>query len=313
MDKYRGASIVINVRRVISTAVFLSLPLILTGCRLALLDPKGIIAADEKHIMLVSALLMLLVVIPVILLSFVFAWRYRASNTKAAYTPDWAHSTLLEVVWWSIPCIIIAILASITWVSSHTLDPYRAIAGKDDKTLTIQAVSLQWKWLFIYPDQNIATVNFIQFPVGVPVKLVITAEGPMNSIQIPQLAGQIYAMAGMKTKLHILASEAGDYNGISANFTGDGFSEMKFIARASTQVEFDAWVKTVKQSANKLTLSSYNQLLNPSINDPVKYYSSAYQDMFTAIVMKTMMPMPASTPAKEAALVCNTKSKNRGI
>src|SRR5579883_866864 len=228
----RGFSIVMKIRQVLSTVTCLGFALLLTGCKLTMLEPKGIIATDEKHILLTSALLMLIVVIPVIILTFAFAWRYRESNTKATYSPEWSHSTLLEVICWSVPCLIIVILSVITWQSSHRLDPYKPLA-EDSKTLTIQAISLEWKWLFIYPDQNIATVNYVQFPVGVPVRFLISAEGPMNSFQIPQLAGQIYAMAGMQTKLHLMADEPGDYQGLSTNFTGDGFSDMTFTARAT--------------------------------------------------------------------------------
>lgn len=275
---------------------------------MTLLDPKGMVAADEKHILIVSALLMSLVVVPVIFMTLYFAWRYRASSTKATYAPNWAHSNLLEAIWWSIPCVIIVILGAITWFSCHRLDPYRPLALKtNEKTITIQAIALEWKWLFIYPDFNIATINFVQFPVGVPVKFVISAEGPMNSFHIPQLAGQIYAMGGMQTKLHMVADTVGDYNGLSANFSGDGFSDMKFIARASTQAEFNRWVKTVQKSPDALTMVSYNQLLTPSKNQTVKYYSSANKYIFDAVLMKSMMPLPATLTAKEMEELCNRK------
>lgn len=271
--------------------IFISgLTLLLTGCKLILLDPKGIIAADEKQIMIISALLMLIVVIPVIILTLYFAWRYRAGNTKAKYSPDWDHSTTLEIIWWSIPCIIIAILASITWTSSHKLDPFRSI-GESDKTITIQVIALEWKWLFIYPNQHIATVNYIQIPVGTPVRFLISAEGPMNSFLIPQLAGQIYAMAGMQSKLHLIADKIGVYQGMSANFSGEGFSDMNFNVNVSSQEQFDTWVKQVASSPENLTTLAYNKLIQPSINNSVKYFSSVTNGIFDTVVMKSMMPM----------------------
>lgn len=267
------------------------LAFLLSGCKLAILDPKGMIAADEKAIMITSVWLMLIVVVPVIALSFIFAWRYREGNTKAKYSPDWSHSTLLEIVWWSIPCVIIAILGVITWTTSYQLDPYKPIAAKNNKSITIEAIALEWKWLFIYPEQHIATINFVQFPVNVPVEFRVTAEGPMNSFQIPQLGGQIYAMAGMQTKLHLIADTTGDYRGISANFSGDGFSDMKFTARVSSPEQFDQWVKSVKQSPQQLTMTTYNKLIQPSTNDVVNYFAAENNNIFETVIMKAMMPM----------------------
>jgi len=266
---------------------------------LTLLDPKGMIAADETHIFIVSAVLMLLVVIPVVMMTLAFAWRYREGNIKADYAPEWSHSTILEVIWWSIPCVIVVILGVMTWTSSHRLDPYKPLAISGQKTITIQAIALQWKWLFIYPEQHIATVNYIEIPTGAPVQFLITSEGPMNSFQIQQLAGQIYAMAGMQTKLHLIANEPGTYKGISANFSGEGFSDMTFQVRATSQEQFNQWVKTVKQSPNKLTTESYDKLSQRSIKDPVRYYSSTTNDVFVAVMMKNM------TPGKDLSNLCD--------
>lgn len=263
-----------------------------------LLNPKGLIAADEKSIMITAVYLMLIVVIPVIVMTLVFAWRYRASNTKATYRPEWADSTLIEVICWSIPVIIIAILAAITWTSSHRLDPYRPLAvGADQaETEVIQVISLDWKWLFIYPKEEIATVNFVQFPVNKPVKFVITSEAAMNSFIIPQLAGQIYAMAGMQATLHAIADTTGDYLGFSANFSGAGFSDMHFTAHVSSQQEFDRWVKTIKQQhAPTLTFAKYQALAKPTMGYPVTYYSSVDTSIFETVVMQNMMPMHEQT------------------
>lgn len=297
----------IKIRPILLTTFLIGLALLLGGCKLVMLEPKGMIAASEKSILINSSLLMLIVVVPVMILTFAFAWHYRAGNTKAKYTPNWSHSTLIEVICWSIPCVIIVILGIITWKSSHDLDPYKPLEISNKKHITIQAIALEWKWLFIYPEQNIASINEIQIPVGVPIRFLITAEGPMNSLQIPQLAGQIYAMAGMQTKLHLIADTAGTYQGISANFSGDGFSGMKFTVRAGSQDEFDQWVKTVKRSQNVLTTMTYNQLVKPSENNVVKYFSSANKDIFATVIMKSMMPMKEMANDSDPKLVASSK------
>lgn len=272
----------------------------LTGCKYAMLDPKGLIAAKEINLLVTATLLMLLVVIPVIFMALYFSWRYRASNTRATYAPEWSDNVLIELICWGASCAIIIIIATYTWFSSHDLDPYKPL-DSDKKPITIQVVALDWKWLFIYPEQNIAAVNFVQFPVDVPVQFLITSEGPMNSILIPQLAGQIYAMAGMQTKLNLVANAPGDYQGISANFSGRGFADMKFVARATTQEQFNAWVAEAKQSSLVLTADEYTKLSQPSENNPVQIYSSVEKDIFQTVVMKAMMPM------EEVKRLCSTK------
>jgi cytochrome o ubiquinol oxidase subunit 2 len=262
-----------------------------------LLEPKGIVAAEELNILIICVALMLVVVIPVIVMSFIFAYKYREKNTSATYKPEWAHSVTLEIIWWTIPCIIIAILGVITWKTSHSLDPFKPIARNDKQTITVQVMALEWKWLFIYPDQNIATVNYLQLPVNVPVKFEITSNGPMNSFLIPQLGGQIYAMAGMKTELHLIADSIGKYEGLSANFSGNGFANMKFVTNVTTQEAFDQWVKTVKLSRQALTLDTYRELALPSESHPA-LYSSINKNLFKFVVMKAMMP------EKDALYLC---------
>lgn len=260
---------------------------LLSGCKIAVLDPHGPIAAAEKHILLISTGLMLLIVIPVIFMALFFSWRYRAKN-QATYTPNWSDSIKLEVMLWFLPIIIIVVLSIITWRSSHDLDPYRPLSSPN-KPITIQAVALQWKWLFIYPEQHIATVNFLQFPVDVPVKLLITAEGPMNAIQIPQLVGQIYAMAGMQTRLFFLAHHLGDYIGRGVSFTGEGFANMVFNARASTIAEFNNWVHKTQSSPNKLTKLAYELLKIPNLTpSPVLYYGDVDVALFNNIINSYM-------------------------
>ncbi|MDX2164375.1 MAG: ubiquinol oxidase subunit II [Gammaproteobacteria bacterium] len=283
---------------------FSCIALLLTGCsveNMGVLDPKGTIAADQRLLLFTAIGLMLFVVIPVILMNFYFAWKYRASNTKAKYSPDFAHSTLLEIIWWGVPIIIIAILGTITWITSHRYDPYRPLDNVGaKKPLVIQVIAMNWKWLFIYPQQNIASVNFVQMPVNTPVRFFITADAPMNSFQIPQLAGQIYAMPGMQTELNVMATENGDYPGISANYSGVGFAGMTFTARVSSQADFDAWVKKTQQSQQKLSKAVYAQLAKPSENNPVAFYAPVSNNLFNNVIMSYMMPMPSNTSSANA-------------
>lgn len=258
-------------------------------------NPKGIIALAEMNLIVTTTLLMLIVVIPVFILLAVFSWRYRASNTKAKYTPDWHGNIALETIWWTIPTIIIVILAGITWTSSHELDPYKPIVS-NIPPITIQVVALDWKWLFIYPEQNIATVNFIQFPKGAPVNFKITADAPMNSFWIPELGGQVYAMAGMGTSLHMMANEYGEYAGLSSNYSGAGFSGMKFTAKVTSREEFDQWVQDARQSPSVLNMGEYKKLAEKSRNNAVVYYSPVEKNLYNAIIMKFIAPPKVSVP-----------------
>ena len=292
-----------NIKKLFNSFLVITIALLLTGCELSVLQPKGMIAIKEINIMIISAALMLVVVIPVILMTIIFSWRYRETNLSARYSPDWSHNVILEIIWWSIPCCIIAILATITWISSHELDPFKPLASSQQQhSLRIQVIALEWKWLFIYPEQNIATVNYVQLPAGVPVNFEITSEGPMNSFIIPQLAGQIYAMAGMQSKLHLIANEVGDYPGFSSNFSGKGFADMKFNTHVSTNDEFDQWVGQIKQVNHHLSKAEYDLLAIPSENFPVTYYSSANLYLFKIATMKSMMP------EKEVEALCKQQS-----
>ncbi len=253
------------------------------------LEPKGMIGIKERDLIYTASLLMLIVVVPVFILTWFLAWRYRESNLKAKHAPDWEHNQIAEYCWWGVPLVIIAILAVITWKSSHELNPFKPLES-DKKPITIQVVALQWKWLFIYPEQGIATVSFVEFPEQTPINFEITADAPMNSFWIPQLGGQIYAMPAMRTKLHLIADEVGTFKGVSANLSGEGFSGMTFTAQASLDAEFTQWVQSVKQSSPPLTLTEYNRLVEPSQNNPVTTYVLAESDLFDQILMKYMMP-----------------------
>ena len=256
---------------------------------IAVLEPKGMIAEKESDLIITSSLLMLIVVVPVLVLTWFVAWRYREGNLKARHAPDWEHNTIAEVCWWGIPLVIIAILAVITWKSTHELNPFNPIVS-DKKAVKIQVVALQWKWLFIYPEEGIATVNFIQFPVDTPVNFEITADAPMNSFWIPQLGGMIYAMPAMRSKLHLIANEMGDFRGVSANLSGTGFAGMTFVAKSSSQADFEEWVHSVRHSNRTLTSESYNQLAMPSQNNPVASYVLLDNNLFEEILMKYMPP-----------------------
>lgn len=261
--------------------------LLLSGCQLELLSPKGDIGHQEKTLILVSLFLMLLVVIPVIFLTLYFGWRYRASNTKATYAPKWAHSTSIEVVIWTIPCVIVAALAVLIWRTTHSLDPYRPLESTV-KPVRVEAVALNWKWLFIYPDYGIASVNRLPIPVHTPINFKITAESMMNSLFIPQLGSQVYAMAGMETKLHLIADTPGIYAGLSAAYSGPGFSDMHFDTVATSREEFDAWVQQARKSPLVLDEKAYRTLELPSTKTPVTTYASVAPDLFQGIVNKYM-------------------------
>jgi len=253
------------------------------------LNPKGWIGLKQSHLLILATLVMMLVVIPVFMLTFLFPWKYRAGNKAAKYSPDFDKHHIAEAVWWGLPCVIVLVLSVIVWKSSHELDPYRPIES-ETKTMTIQVVALQWNWLFIYPEQEIASLNFFQFPVNTPVHFEITSDAPMNSFWIPELGGQIYAMPSMQTDLHLIANEAGSFDGVSANLSGTGFSGMTFVAKASTQEEFEDWIQSAKQSSNHLSRDEYQLLAKPSTDHPVKTYQLTSSDLFKWIIMKYMMP-----------------------
>lgn len=256
---------------------------------IAVLFPKGIIGIEQRNLLLIIQAIMLLVIIPVYIFTFIFSWKYRSSNPKGVYDPDLVDNKLAEVLWWGIPCLLTLAIAVLTWIKTFELDPYKPI-NSDKKPLTIQVVALQWKWLFIYPEEQIAAVNFLQFPKETPLHFEITADAPMNSFWIPHLGGQIYAMPKMKTELNLIADTEGDFRGSSANISGVGFSGMHFIARSSSEEDYQSWVETAKQSKEQLGTDVYNTLASPSMDNPVVTYKLAEQDLFNQIIMKYMHP-----------------------
>ncbi|WP_118134963.1 ubiquinol oxidase subunit II [Oceanicella sp. SM1341] len=266
----------------------LSLLPLLAACRFPVLDPKGQVGIEERNLIVTATLLMLIVVIPVIVMTLLFAWRYRDREGHSGYLPNWSHSGKIEFVVWAVPCVIIAILAVITWNSSHDLDPYKPLDHAEEP-VNIQVVSLDWKWLFIYPEEGIATVNEIVVPANRPVNFSISSSALMNSFWIPELGGQIYAMAGMETKLHLIADHEGVYDGLSANYSGHGFSDMQFKMRAVTDQAYDAWIDTVHAGHNTLNGDSYQDLARPSTNVEPMFYAQVQPGLFDDIVRNKYM------------------------
>lgn len=263
--------------------------LVLNGCQTGAGAPRGQIAAAELDLSIFAIKLMLLVVVPVILMSLWFGWRYREGN-NAKYTPEWTHSTLLEVIWWTIPIIIIVVLGTVTWKTTHSLDPYKPI-DSDVKPVNIEVVSLDWKWLFIYPDYKIATINYLKLPVNTPINFKITAASPMNSFIIPQLGGQIYAMTGMTTQLHLIGDVLGTYKGFAMNYTGIGYADMQFKTDVISSEDFSSWVSSVKEAPAQLTSKVFwEQLMPKSINDKPGHFGMVDDGLFSSITARYMMP-----------------------
>lgn len=314
-SRIREVSSLLRIFRVIAVMPLLAL---LGGCQWVLLAPSGDVALQQRNLLLASTALMLLVIIPVMALTIFFAWRYRAS-AKATYHPEWNHSLPLEVVIWSVPLLIIVVIGAMTWMGTHLLDPYRPLnrisAGKPmveakaggngvrKEPLVIQVVALDWKWLFLYPAQGIASLNEVVAPVDQPIEFRITSSAVMNSLFIPALAGQIYAMPGMQTKLNAVINHPGEFEGFSANYSGAGFSDMRFRFRGVDDAAFGEWVQGAIRSGSTLGRDEYLVLERPSEREAVRHFRDVPSDLFTAILnmcvdrtkmcMRDMMAMDA--------------------
>lgn len=261
---------------------------LLHGNDIALLNPKGLIARQQFNLMLFTVIVLLEVAIPTVLLLFFIAWKYRESNEKVAskYEKHTHHGKLLVIGMWGIPIITMLILASTMWPAAHRLAPQKSIAV-EAKPLTIQVVAMRWKWLFIYPEQRIATVNFVQIPVDTPVEFNLTAdETPMSSFWIPHLGGQLYAMTGHANLLHLMAETTGDFTGSAAEINGDGFAGMRFVARSSSNEDFNKWVEQAKQSSVVLDGVEYKKLQTPSENNQATLYSEVQPGLYDTILLK---------------------------
>ncbi len=271
---------------------------LLSACDMVVMAPAGDVAAQQRDLLVVSTLLMLLIIIPVMALIVFFAWKYRESNKEAEYQPDWDHSTSLELVIWSAPLLIIICLGALTWAGTHLLDPYRPLdrikpgqaVAADVQPLQVNVVALDWKWLFIYPEYGVATVNEMAVPVDRPIRFHITSSSVMNSFYIPALAGQIYAMPGMETKLHAVINHPGEYQGFSANYSGDGFSNMRFAFHGLDQQGFDRWIAGVRQGGRPLDRERYLELEKPSEKVPPMRFSAVEGGLWDAILNMCVEP-----------------------
>lgn len=265
--------------------------LLLSACKFDVLAPAGDVAAKQRDLLVISTGLMLLIIVPVMVLTVVFAWRYRAQNDKSNYQPEWNHSTKLELVIWAAPLLIVICLGALTWVGTHLLDPYRPLdmaggvkAETRQAPLRVEVVALDWKWLFIYPDQGVASINDLAVPVDREVEFTLTSSTVMNAFYIPSMAGMIYAMPAMETKLHGVFNVKGDYQGLSSHYSGAGFSGMRFKAHAVDDAGFAAWVDAAKSSGQSLDRARYLTLAVPSENDKPAFFSAVEPDLYDRVV-----------------------------
>lgn len=285
--------------------VLVTSALYLSHLNIEVLNPQGPIATSERNLIDLVFLLSLLVIIPVFGSFIFFAVRYNEKNKKNHnYTPNWDRSWKIETIWWFFPSLLILVLSIITWNSTVKLAPYRHLHSRNP-TMKIQVVAEEWKWLFIYPKLHIASVNLAVIPANTPIDFQITADAPMNSFWIPQLGGQIYAMAGMETNLNLMAYHPGNYDGYSANLSGKGFASMHFIARATTVSAYKSWVQKVRSSKYVLNTNAYNNLAKPSTIVKIPYYSSVPSGIFSSIIMKYMAPPLSKTSNNPSSKLSN--------
>ena len=287
---------------------------LLGGCHLALLDPSGDVARQQSDVMIVTTAITLLIIVPVLVAIGIVAWRYRASNKQARYDATWDHSPQLELVVWAGPLLIIIAVGAISWIGTHQLDPYRPLdrvakgqpVAAGTRPLEVDVVSLRWKWLFFYPQYGIATVNQLAAPVDVPIRFKLTSDTMMDAFSIPELAGMVYTMPGMQTVLHAVINHPGQYEGFSANYSGAGFTDMRFRFEGMSPHDFDAWVAKVRAAGGKLDGKAYDQLRQPERDAPVRYYARFEPGLYTRILercidpgeacMSPMMSSDAGTP-----------------
>lgn len=258
--------------------------LLVNGKHIDVLQPSGEIANKQLGILQFALFLSALVVVPVFTLLIFFSIRYRAGNKKATYRPDWAENTWLEGLWWGIPIVIIGILGVITVQTSHGLDPYKPLSG--GKPIEVQVVALRWKWLFIYPDKNVATLNQLPIPLNKPVHFMLTSDAPMNAFWIPALGSQIYAMNGMESQLNLKATKTGNFTGYTTNINGEGYAKMTFTAKVMSESDFSKWMSTAAKSTDSLTMGKYDSLLQPSSDSSERTYRLANKKLFEYIIGK---------------------------
>ena len=287
--KHKNKKIIIALSIVVLLIIFFSI--YLSSLNFEVLNPKGIIALQERNLIYLALGLSLFVVIPVYTLLILFAYKYRASNKESDYKPNWDKNAVLETIWWVIPSVLIAVLGYFTWTSSHALDPFKKLSPQSSKNLRIEVVALDWRWLFIYPDQKIATVDYFKMPVNTNVTFYITSSAPMNSFWIPQLAGQIYAMPGMNTELNLSSYQTGIYRGLSANLSGIGFSNMTFNDDVVSTSDFLNWVNNVKASNNALSYQKFLELSKPKVDSSIINFSNVDTSIYVKLINSYMNPV----------------------
>lgn len=269
--------------------IILFVTVLIAGKNFPLLNTKGTIAEHERNLMIFAICLMLLVVLPAVGLVFYTAWKYREGNDKTEYQPDSTNSPARQIGLWLIPTLIILILGIVTWQATHALDPFKSLQT-NVKPVTIQVVALRWKWLFIYPQQHIATVNFVEFPEKTPITFQLTADAPMNAFWIPQLGGMMYAMTGMVNQTHLMANTMGNFPGSAAEISGAGFEGMRFVAKSVSKYDFDTWIHSTQASTKPFSMKEYALLSQPSTDTPPAYYSITEQDLYNKILAKFLPP-----------------------
>jgi cytochrome o ubiquinol oxidase subunit II len=286
--------------RLVVAAPLAALCLPLAGCSGSVLDAQGPIGAANAKILLNALAIMLAIVVPTLVGTLVFAWWFRASNTRASYLPEFVYSGRIEIIVWAIPLLVILFLGGVIWIGSHQLDPFRPIAA-DGRPTEVQVVSLDWKWLFIYPDQGVASVNELVVPAGTPVHFSLTSASVMNMFFVPQLGSMIATMNGMVTQLHLQADQAGEFFGQSAQYSGDGFSDMHFIVRAVPQDAFAQWLTTAQQGGPALDRAGYSALSQQSRNVDPFTYRAVEPNLFDAVVTQQIPPGPGPSAGRGGA------------
>ena len=288
--------------------------LTLSGRAEGVLDPWGPVGATQRQLLYECVGVMLIVVVPVIVLTLAFAWWFRASNRRAVYRPDWSYSGKVEFSIWIIPLLIVLFLAAVAWVSAHELDPYRPLQGPN-KRLRVEVVAMDWKWLFIYPELGVASVNELALPLDTPVNMDITSSSVMNAIFIPGLAGQIYAMAGMCTQMHVMAGKEGIYSGMSSQYSGDGFSDMRFKVVAADGPGFEQWVEGLRRSGQTLDKSAYERMVGQRASAATAYYAVADNDLFDYALQRGTNPVSAikARPVDPQVGVCRDTALTNGV
>jgi len=264
---------------------------VLTSKHALVFHPKGIIAQKELELIITNIILMLIIIVPTYIFLFAVVWKYCIKKDKAKYDPEHSYGPIGELIMWVLPAIVVVIMSTVTWEITHKLDPYKPLES-EDKPLTVQIIALNWKWLFIYPEQGIAALNYFHIPDHTPIHLNLAADhSPMNSFWIPQLSGQIYSMAGMRTQLYLMANEIGEYTGKAVEINGEGYADMTFHVKSTSKNDFETWVKEIKESSkNHLSEKAYNELVKPEVNKSVIFYSEVEPDLYNKIIHKYMYP-----------------------